>query len=162
MNKYEKRISKNPDQYSLIELADIVYMDFIRTTYPTGSSVAEYWQQGKPAPIPPVKIPVAITEISGEGYLGGDFLQFYAKELADISITVSIDKPDGTQLVLPMMREDTGRVVYKFGTVLGGETVFTFAFPTSGKWESTEALINTQAQGDDAFSFAGVSAIVDL
>ena len=107
-------------------------------------------------------IDVVITSISGDGYLGGDNSLFYAKELLELSIVATIDKPDGTQLVLPMRREDTGRVIYKFASVLAGSVSFDFAFPTSGKWECTESLINTTAAGDDTFVFAGVVAIVDL
>lgn len=126
------------------------------------AAIADFGMSEYTAPIPAEPINVVITSISGDGYLGGDTSLFYAKELTNISISATIDKPDGTRLVLPMRREDTGRVIYKFASTVGGVATFDFAFPTSGKWECDEALINTMAAGDDVFLFAGVTAIVDL
>ena len=115
-----------------------------------------------PAYVPAPPIQIVITDISGAGYVGGDFSQFYAKNGVELSITASVDKPDGTMLILPIRRMDIEEVVNCFGAVAGGSVIFTFAFSSAGDWECDEDLINTKAQGDDVFSFAGVIGIVGL
>jgi len=58
MTTYEKRISASPDVYDPIDLVDIVYQDFIRTTYNSGAIVAQAWQDGAPAPSPSMVVTV--------------------------------------------------------------------------------------------------------
>ena len=105
---------------------------------------------------------VAITGISGAGYIAGDDSSFYAMEQQPIVVEATVDKPDGTAMVLPIKRVDTGRVIYSMSQVVGGAVTFSFAFPTAGDWIVTEELINTKAQGGDIFTFAGMSAVVAL
>lgn len=104
---------------------------------------------------------VVVTSVTGVGRLSGNNVLFYAKQLQDIVITVSVNKPDGTFLVMPILL-DTGLKPNIFATVSSNAAVFSFQFPEAGNWVANEELLNTAAQGDDIFTFSGISAVVGL
>lgn len=53
MKTYHRRISTNPDVYRDIEAGDRVHKDYIKTKYPNGCEISEYWQGGAPVVTPP-------------------------------------------------------------------------------------------------------------
>lgn len=141
MKTYEIRVSENPDVYSPIAKVDIVYGDFIRTTYPNGAVISETWQQGKPVD-PPSTDEITISSVSPSTFADDRYI---ATEGVALTIIGTIDGlPDGSY-PFPVKRIDTGRVIYMTAGVASGALTVSGSFPTSGDWRVDNKLVKDKA-----------------
>lgn len=141
MKTYEIRTGTNPDVYAPIAKVDIVYGDFIRTTYPNGTQGSERWQQGKPVDPPPTDA-ITISSVAPSTVADGRYI---ATESVALTISGTVDGlPDGSY-IFPVKRIDTGRIIYMTASLVSGALTVSGSFPTSGDWRVDNALIKDKA-----------------
>lgn len=132
-----------------------------------GSKIARwvgYWEYQTRLPddhYTPIKrtIPITVTGVTG-AINASNLNDITVTELVDITVTADVPIGFDVSFRIPMLREDTGRVIYKIASIENNVMTATFSLPTSGKWVTSESLINSDiAEYPFTFEFTGIKMV---
>lgn len=103
-----------------------------------------------------VSADITIGSVTGDLFHTPDFSEITLNTNAAIQITGTLALPDD-QFRMPLLREDTGRVVYLLATVVGGNLTIDGKFAASGKYMVNEDLINSGLPETVRINFKGAT-----
>ncbi|BFM20522.1 hypothetical protein [Gilvimarinus japonicus] len=104
---------------------------------------------------------LTISSISGPDYVSEELTYFEASEGQEVVFTGAIDVPDSDRpFTMPIVRKDTGRVIFARAQVFEGVFTATVKFPVSGLWETNAELVNQYRQPDEHLKFNGIQGVV--
>ena len=104
---------------------------------------------------------LTISSITGPDYIAEDLSYFEATEGQEVSFTGEIDLPDSDRpFTMPIIRKDTGRIIFARAQVVEGVLTATVRFPMSGLWETNADLVNQYRQDGEHLKFAGIQGVV--
>lgn len=150
-----KGIRSYPDDVSLFANTEDAPPNVIADYYGEDDSIMNY-DEGYVA--------VSVIDIAGPAVLmkEDDNSAAVVKQLTDLIVTVAIDLPDTSPVLVPLKRNDTGRIVKVFGVVSNGEVILNLQLPTAGDWYCDSELINDKTEKGLIFSFSDLKLTVVL
>jgi|SRR5690554_1418941 len=104
---------------------------------------------------------LTISSVIGADYISDDLTYFEATEGQEVTFTGDIVIPDSARpFTMPIIRKDTGRIIFARAVVFEGVLTATVRFPMSGLWETNAALVNQYRQPDEHLTFDGIQGVV--